>query len=79
MANRRAVAPIVCRSLGGLFASNSIHDEDPDFDSRETAVAGGAGFRYLISRRFGIHSGLDVARGPEETAFYIVFGSAWVK
>jgi hypothetical protein len=40
-------------------------------------VAYGAGLRYLIARRLGIYMGLDVARGPEETAFYLQVGSAW--
>lgn len=37
----------------------------------------GAGFRYLVARAFGLRMGLDVARGPEEWAFYVVFGNAW--
>ena len=39
--------------------------------------AGGGGVRYLLARRLGMHAGLDVARGPEQTAFYIQIGSAW--
>jgi len=37
----------------------------------------GLGLRYFIARRFGAHVGFDVARGPEDTAFYIQFGHAW--
>ncbi|PQZ25505.1 hypothetical protein CQZ93_15640 [Ochrobactrum vermis] len=37
----------------------------------------GAGIRYKIARKFGIDAGLDVARGPESTIFYIQFGHAW--
>ncbi|WP_241505757.1 BamA/TamA family outer membrane protein [Parahaliea mediterranea] len=37
----------------------------------------GAGFRYLIARRYGFSMGLDVARGPEESAIYIQAGSTW--
>ncbi len=40
-------------------------------------TAGGAGFRYLIARLLGLQTGLDVARGPEEWAMYVVFGSSW--
>ena len=43
----------------------------------ETASAWGIGFRRLMARRLGIYMGIDVARGPEETAFYIQAGSAW--
>jgi hypothetical protein len=41
--------------------------------------AGGGGFRYEIARKFGLHCGIDVARGPEQWAFYFVFGSAWAR
>ena len=37
----------------------------------------GAGFRYLIMRLLKARVGLDIARGPEETAYYLTFGSAW--
>jgi len=47
------------------------------FGEANSIVAGGAGVRYLIARRLGIYMGADVARGPEETAFYIQVGSAW--
>ena len=43
----------------------------------ESASAWGVGFRRLMARRLGIYMGVDVARGPEETAFYIQAGSAW--
>jgi hypothetical protein len=43
----------------------------------ESVLAGGAGFRYLIARALGLQMGADVARGPEEWAGYIVFGSSW--
>ena len=37
----------------------------------------GTGFRYLIAKKLGIHAGIDVARGPEDTVFYIQVGSPW--
>lgn len=42
-----------------------------------TRWAGGLGFRYLVARLLGLHAGLDVARGPEDTAVYITVGSYW--
>lgn len=39
----------------------------------------GVGFRYLIARLLGLKMGIDVARGPEDWAVYIVFGSAWLR
>ncbi len=39
----------------------------------------GAGVRYKIARLLGLQMGVDVARGPEDWAVYIVFGNAWLK
>lgn len=39
----------------------------------------GTGFRYMIARKFKLRMGIDVARGPEEWAYYIVFGSNWMR
>jgi hypothetical protein len=41
--------------------------------------AGGLGVRYLLARKFGLHYGIDVARGPEGSAIYFQFGSAWMR
>jgi len=43
----------------------------------ERAHSVGTGFRYLLARKLGLGAGIDVARGPEETVVYIIFGSAW--
>ncbi len=47
------------------------------FSDAGDVKAWGAGFRYLVARRLGLLAGIDVARGPENTAFYIQAGSAW--
>ena len=44
-----------------------------------TAWNAGVGFRYLIARLLGLKMGIDVARGPENWAFYVVFGSSWIR
>ena len=51
----------------GLFGSDG-----------ETVAAGGVGFRYRLARKLGLQAGVDVARGPEETAIYLTIGSAWL-
>jgi hypothetical protein len=43
----------------------------------ETVAAGGVGFRYRVARKLGMQIGMDVARGPEETAFYLTVGNSW--
>lgn len=46
-------------------------------DTSDTVYSKGAGLRYFIARRFGAHVGFDIAKGPEDTAFYLQFGHAW--
>jgi len=46
---------------------------------RDQVSAAGAGFRYLIAREHGLHMGVDLARGPDGWAVYVVFGSAWLR
>lgn len=43
----------------------------------DTVWNAGGGFRYLVARAFGLQMGLDVARGPEQWALYVVFGNSW--
>jgi len=46
-------------------------------DEATNVYSKGLGLRYFIARRFGAHVGFDIAKGPEDTAFYIQFGHAW--
>ena len=66
-------------SLVGFGGAGMAAGRGPLGGERETAVAGGAGFRYLVARSYGMHVGLDVARGPEQTIVYVVFGNAWFR
>lgn len=59
--------------VGAGWADNS----GSDLFSSSSRVSRGAGFRYNIARQYGLHVGLDVARGPEDTVWYIQVGSAW--
>jgi hypothetical protein len=56
-------------AFGGVGAVDSRKDETP--------WGAGGGFRYLLASAFGLRMGLDVARGPEEWAFYVIFGNGW--
>jgi len=60
----------------GFAGVGRTKDVGPD-DSTTTVYSKGLGLRYFIARRFGMHVGFDVAKGPEDTAFYIQFGHAW--
>jgi hypothetical protein len=39
----------------------------------------GTGGRYLLARKFKLRVGVDLAHGPGTWAYYIVFGSSWLK
>lgn len=60
--------------FGGVGATA---DSIGDFSDSDEKWAGGAGFRYLVARLLGLYTGIDIARGPEDWAFYIQVGSAW--
>lgn len=48
-----------------------------DIGSADPQTTLGAGFRYLIAKRYGFTMGLDIAKGPEESTIYIQAGSSW--
>ncbi|MDH3813159.1 MAG: glyceraldehyde-3-phosphate dehydrogenase [Acidobacteriota bacterium] len=56
-------------SLVGFVGKGFTDGDIPRFDTDENIVTFGGGFRYLIARKFNMHVGVDVARGPEDTAF----------
>lgn len=52
----------------------------PDYDDMnggKNVLAGGAGFRYLLARKFGLKAGMDFAFSPDDFAFYLTIGHAW--
>jgi hypothetical protein len=66
-------------SLVGFAGIGKAIMDDESFADAETAYAVGGGFRYLIARAFGIRAGIDIARGPEDWAWYITFGHNWAR
>jgi len=61
------------------FGGMGVARLDEGFTRDKTAGAGGLGFRYELAQKFGLHVGLDVARGPEDTAVYLQIGNAWFR
>lgn len=66
-------------SVVGFVGLGSAWNDFQHVDNANSIVTGGTGFRYEIARKYGLHAGLDVAWGPDNTAIYIQFGSAWVR
>jgi hypothetical protein len=63
-----------------LFSgAGKAFDDWSDFGSSKWVISYGTGFRYLIARKFGLRMGIDIAKGPDQWAYYIVFGSNWLK
>ena len=63
-------------AYGGV--ASAFNDWDQAF-AKPVVYSYGSGFRYLLARKFKLRMGIDVARGPEEWAYYIVFGSNWMR
>jgi len=61
----------------GFLGAGRAWGRFEDFDQAASAVAKGAGFRYLLARKLGLYAGIDYAWGPDEQTFYIQVGSAW--
>lgn len=66
-------------SVVGFGGAGIARSETLDRDHKKTVTTGGAGFRYLLARTYGLHLGLDVAFGPDKPIFYVVFGHAWLR
>ncbi|MBB3701485.1 outer membrane protein assembly factor [Flammeovirga yaeyamensis] len=49
------------------------------FDFSKGQYAVGGGFRYFIAKEYGLHAGIDIARGPEVWAWYLTVGSNWFR
>ncbi|OYT12046.1 MAG: hypothetical protein B6I18_02025 [Bacteroidetes bacterium 4572_112] len=66
-------------SIVGFGGFGKAYSSLDDLSKNVNAWNVGTGFRYLIARQFGLKMGLDIARGPEQYAIYIVFGNSWLK
>jgi hypothetical protein len=66
-------------SLMGYSGAGIAFNDWKDFGKANYKVSYGTGFRYLLARKFKLRAGIDIARGPEKWAYYIVFGNNWVR
>jgi len=63
-------------TLVGFAGAGKAFGDSKDKDS-DLIVSRGLGIRYFIASKLGLKMGIDIAKGPEDTAFYITMGSAW--
>lgn len=66
-------------SLMLYSGSGKAFNDWSDWGETDLVTIYGTGFRYLLARKFGLRTGIDVAKGPENWTYYIVFGSNWLK
>jgi hypothetical protein len=59
--------------MGNAFSSLS------EFESGKSVHTVGCGFRYLLMRKLGAKMGMDFAWSQDDFAFYLIFGSAWLR
>ncbi len=64
-------------SAVGFVGAGRAADGFGELGSAPSRVAGGIGIRYLFAKLLGLRLGIDVARGPEETAVYLTVGHNW--
>jgi hypothetical protein len=62
--------------VGAFVGAGRLADGFHDLGAASSQVATGVG-SLSVARRYGFVMGFDVARGPEETAFYVQAGSTW--
>ena len=66
-------------SLIGFAGIGNAYSSLSDFENGNSVRTAGTGFRYLLARKFGAKMGMDFAASQDDLAFYIVFGSAWLR
>jgi hypothetical protein len=66
-------------SLVFFGGTGKAFDSWSDFGQATWVISYGTGFRYLIARAFKLRVGVDIAHSPDTWAYYIVFGSNWLK
>jgi len=64
-------------SVVGFIGAGRASNSSRTFTDASTQTTQGLGFRYHIARRYGFDMGIDIARGPDDTIWYITAGSAW--
>ncbi len=66
-------------SILGFVGAGFTAPEIDKYRIDNNKVSRGGGFRYYLAKDFGLHVGVDVAKGPEDWAWYITIGSNWFR
>jgi hypothetical protein len=66
-------------SLIGFTGLGNAYSSISEIENGKSVRTMGSGFRYLLARKFGAKMGMDFAFSQDDFAFYIVFGTAWLR
>lgn len=66
-------------SLVGFVGTGKAFNKYSDFQDAKWIYSYGAGFRYELAKKYGLHAGTDFAWSNDDFGFYIVFGTYWRK
>jgi len=65
--------------LIGFGGAGAAEPTPGDLHDGDWHPAGGAGFRYLLARGFGLLVGIDGATSEDDSAIYLTVGNAWMR
>jgi len=66
-------------NLVGFTGMGNAFSSFDEFNEGKSVASIGTGFRYLLARKFGLQMGMDFAKSTDDFAFYIVFGTSWMR
>lgn len=66
-------------NLVGFMGIGNAFKDFEEFNNGKSVASVGTGFRYLMARKFGLQMGMDFAQSTDDFAFYIVFGTSWLR
>lgn len=64
-------------SAVGFIGAGRASDTLGELSDANTRTSVGIGIRYLMAKLLGLRVGIDIARGPDDTAFYLTVGHNW--
>jgi hypothetical protein len=66
-------------NLVGFTGMGNAFSDFESFEKGKSISSVGTGFRYLLAQKFGLQMGMDFAKSTDDFAFYIVFGTSWLR
>jgi hypothetical protein len=66
-------------NLVGFTGMGNAFSDFESFEEGKSISSVGTGFRYLLAQKFGLQMGMDFAKSTDDFAFYIVFGTSWLR